>query len=210
MPHYHQLYTAEDTAVVFIHVQPKMLLGVSGRNRAHLVYSIALLARAARKFNVPAIMTAMDDENFSGDILPHLAEVFPGQSPIKCRSMNSWDSQEFRKAVEATGRKNILLAGAWTECCVAWPAIEMLGMGYSIYVVDDCCGATSHFGQKAALSRIVQAGGTRVSSVGALMELKRGWKGDSSGDDALRDLFRWHSFAYGMDVQEGDSPSCCC
>ncbi len=206
MPHYHQLYTAQDTAVVFVHVQPKMLLGVSSRNRAHLVYSIALLARAAKKFDVPAILTALDDDDFSGEILPHLSEVFPGQSAIKCRSMNSWDSQEFRKAVEATGRKNILLAGAWTECCITWPAIEMLGAGYNIYVVEDCCGATSHFAQKAALSRIVQAGGTRVSSVGALMELKHGWKGESSGDDALRDLFRWHSFAYGMEV-EGDS--CC-
>lgn len=209
MPHYHQLYTAKDTAVVFIHVQPKMLLGVASRNRAHLVYSIALLARAAKKFDVPAILTAMDDEDFSGDILPHLTEVFPERSPIKCRSMNSWDSQEFRKAVEATGRKNILLAGAWTECCITWPAIEMLGTGYNIYVVEDCCGATSHVAQKAALSRIVQAGGTRVSSVGALMELKRDWKGGSENDDALRDLFRWHSFAYGMDAEKGGSCGCC-
>ena len=79
--------------------------------------------------------------------------------------MNSWDDPGFRKAIEATGRKNIIMTGLWTEVCITWPTIEMLGAGYNIYVVEDCCGATSPAAQEAALSRMVQAGAVRVTTI---------------------------------------------
>ena len=79
--------------------------------------------------------------------------------------MNSWDDAGFREAIEATGRKNILMTGLWTEVCVTWPTIEMLGAGYNIYVVEDCCGATSPAAHEAALSRMVQAGAVRVTTI---------------------------------------------
>lgn len=79
--------------------------------------------------------------------------------------MNSWDDQGFRDAIKATGRKNIILTGLWTEVCVTWPCIEMLGEGYNVYVVEDCCGATSQAAHDAALSRMVQAGAVRLTAV---------------------------------------------
>ena len=152
--HYHQLYTPEDTAVVFIDHQPQMTFGVASINRADLINNVTLLAKASKLFQVPTIITAVETESFSGYVWPQLLDVFPGQHVIERTSMNSWDSDEFRKAIKATGRKNILLTGLWTEVCVTWPAIEMMGDGYNIYVVEDCCGATSRDAQKAALSRI--------------------------------------------------------
>ena len=89
--------------------------------------------------------------------------------------MNSWDDAGFREAIEATGRKNILMTGLWTEVCVTWPTIEMLGAGYNIYVVEDCCGATSPAAHEAALSRMVQAGAVRVTTIPALLEWQRDW-----------------------------------
>ena len=135
MSQYHKLYTPQDSAIVFIDHQPQMLFGVANADRAALINNVTLLARVAKEFNVPAVLTAVETESFSG-----LLDVFPGQAVVERSSMNSWDDAGFRKAIEATGKKNIVMTGLWTEVCVTWPTIEMLGAGFNIYVVEDCCG----------------------------------------------------------------------
>ena len=176
MSQYHKLYTPQDSAVVFIDHQPQMLFGVASIDRATLINNVTLLAKVAKEFNVPAVLTAVETESFSGYVWPQLLDVFPGQPVVERSSMNSWDDAGFRKAIEATGRKNILMTGLWTEVCVTWPTIEMLGAGYNIYVVEDCCGATSPAAQEAALSRMVQAGAVRLTTIAALLEWQRDWK----------------------------------
>jgi len=129
MSQYHKLYTADDSAIVFIDHQPQMTFGVDSINKASLINNVTLLAKVAKEFKVPAILTAVETESFSGYVWPQLLDVFPGQAVIERTSMNSWDSMEFRKAIEATGKKNIIMTGLWTEVCVTWPTIEMLGAG---------------------------------------------------------------------------------
>ena len=136
--------------------------------------NVTLLAKVAKEFNVPSILTAVETESFSGYIWPNLLDVYPGQKVIERTSMNSWDDEKFREAIKATGKKNIIMTGLWTEVCVTWPTIEMLGEGYNIYVVDDCCGATSQAAHEAALSRMVQAGAVRTT-IAALLEWQRDW-----------------------------------
>src|SRR5215204_7002821 len=176
MNQYHKLYSPQDSAIVFIDHQPQMLFGVASMDRATLINNVTLLAKVAKEFKVPAVLTAVETESFSGYIWPQLLDVFPGQAVVERTSMNSWDSMEFRKAIEATGKKNIIMTGLWTEVCVTWPTIEMLGAGYNIYVVEDCCGATSPAAQEAALSRMVQAGAVRLTTIAALLEFQRDWK----------------------------------
>src|SRR5256886_3285201 len=100
----------------------------------------------------------------------------------------------------ATGRKNIIMTGLWTEVCITWPTIEMLGAGYNVYVVEDCCGATSPAAQDAALSRMVQAGAVRVTTIGALLEWQRDWK-NKEHYDALMKLLRPQAGAYGVGIE---------
>jgi nicotinamidase-related amidase len=200
MNQYHKLYTAEDSVVVFIDHQPQMTFGVSSIDRATLVNNVTLLAKVAKEFNVPAIITAVETESFSGYVWPQLLDVFPGQPVIERTSMNSWDSMEFRAAIEATGRKNILLTGLWTEVCVTWPTIEMLGAGYNIYVVEDCCGATSPAAHEASLSRMVQAGATRVTTSPALLEWQRDWARREHYNN-LMNLIKGQGGAYGIGVE---------
>src|SRR5260370_1697607 len=175
MPNYSKLYTPQDSAVVFIDHQPQMTFGVTSIDRALLMNNGTLLANVEKESKVPAVLTAVETESFSGYVWPQLLDVFPGQTVIERSSMNSWDDAGFRKAIEATGRKNILLTGLWTEVCVTWPTIEMLAEGYNIYVVEDCCGATSPAAQEAALSRMVQAGAVRLTTIPALLEWQRDW-----------------------------------
>lgn len=200
MSNYHKLYTPEDSAVVFIDHQPQMLFGVANADRATLINNVTLLAKVAKEFKVPSVLTAVETESFSGYVWPQLLDVFPGQTVIERSSMNSWDSQEFRKAIEATGRKNIIMTGLWTEVCVTWPTIEMLGAGYNIYVVEDCCGATSSAAQEAALSRMVQAGAVRLTTIAALLEWQRDWM-KKDHYNALMGLLKQQAGAYGIGVE---------
>ncbi|MCI0534220.1 MAG: hydrolase [Verrucomicrobiales bacterium] len=167
---YHKLYTPEDSAVVFIDHQPQMTFGVANMDRATLINNVTLLAKCAKEFKVPAVLSAVETESFSGYIWPQLLDVYPGQPVVERTPMNAWDDAGFRKAIEATGRKNILLTGLWTEVCVAWPTIEMIGAGYNIYVVEDCCGATSQVAHDAVLSRMVQAGAIRLTTLHSKVE----------------------------------------
>ncbi len=200
MPNYHKLYTPQDSAVVFIDMQPQMTFGVANIDRATLINNVTLLAKVAKEFKVPAVLTAVETESFSGYVWPQLLDVFPGQEVVERSSMNSWDDLGFRKAIEATGRKNILMTGLWTEVCVTWPTIEMLGAGYTIYVVEDCCGATSPAAHEAALSRMVQAGAVRLTTIAALLEWQRDWA-NREHYDALMGLLKQQAGAYGSGVE---------
>jgi nicotinamidase-related amidase len=200
MNQYHKLYTPADSAVVFIDHQPQMIFGVANMDRATLINNVTLLAKVAKEFKVPAVLSAVETESFSGYIWPQLLDVYPGQPVVERTSMNAWDDAGFRKAIEATGRKNILLTGLWTEVCVAWPTIEMIGAGYNIYVVEDCCGATSQVAHEAALSRMVQAGAIRLTTIAALLEWQRDWA-RREHYDALMSLIKQQGGAYGAGVE---------
>ena len=200
MNQYHKPYTPEDSAIVFIDFQPQMLFGVANADRATMINNVTLLAKVAKEFKVPTVLTSVETESFSGYVWPQLLDIFPGQTVIERSSMNSWDSMDFRKAIEATGRKNVIMTGLWTEVCITWPTIEMLGAGYNVYVVEDCCGATSPAAQDAALSRMVQAGAVRLTTIGALLEWQRDWK-NKEHYNALMGLLKQQAGAYGIGVE---------
>jgi nicotinamidase-related amidase len=197
---YQKLYTPQDSVIVFIDHQPQMTFGVASMDRATLMNNVTLMAKVAKEFNIPTVLTAVETESFSGYVWPQLLDVFPGQKVIERSSMNSWDDPEFRKAIEATGRKNIIMTGLWTEVCVTWPTIEMLGAGYNIYVIEDCCGATSVAAQEASLSRMVQAGAIRLTTIAALLEWQRDWKNKEHYNN-LMSLLKQHAGAYGSGVE---------
>jgi nicotinamidase-related amidase len=197
---YNKLFTPKDSVVVFIDHQPQMTFGVASIDRATLINNVVLLAKVAKEFNVPTIITAVETESFSGYVWPQLLDVFPGQPVVERSSMNSWDDAGFRQAIEATGCKKIILTGLWTEVCIAWAALSMLDAGYTVYVVEDCCGATSAAAHDASLSRMVQAGAIRLTTIGALLEWQRDWA-NREHYDALMALLKQHAGAYGSGVE---------
>ncbi len=195
------LLTAENCALVFIDHQPQMAFGVSNQiDRQLLVNNVLLLAKGAKEFGVPTILTTVETETFSGPMWPQLLDVFPDQQPIERTGMNSWDTAAFREAVKSTGKKNIIMSGLWTEVCIAWPTLNMLNEGYNIYVVEDACGGTSQAAHEAALSRMVQAGAVRMTTVGTVLEFQRDWA-NREHYNALMQLFREHGGAYGIGIE---------
>jgi nicotinamidase-related amidase len=194
------LLTPDNCALAFIDHQPQMSFGVSGIDRQLLINNVLMLAKGAKEFGVPVILTTVETESFSGPMWPQLLDVFPDQEPIERTGMNSWDTEAFREAIKATGKKNIILSGLWTEVCICWPTLNMIDVGYNIYVVEDACGGTSPAAHDAALSRMVQAGAVRMTTVGTVLEFQRDWK-NREHYDFLMQLFRDHGGAYGVGIE---------
>jgi len=194
------LLTAENCAVTFIDHQPQMLFGVANIERQSLINNVVLLAKCAKLFGVPAVLTSVETESFSGYIWPQLLDIFPDQKPIERTSMNSWDDAAFREAIKKTGKKNIIMAGLWTEVCVAWPTLNMINEGYNVFVVDDASGATSPAAHERAMQRMVQAGAVPCTTIHTLLEFQRDWANHEHYDELMK-ILRDHAGAYGSGVE---------
>jgi nicotinamidase-related amidase len=194
------LLTPTNCAVAFIDLQPQMIFGVASHDRQTIINSNLILAKSARIFGVPSILTTVESKSFSGNIWPQIQAIFPDQVPIERSSMNSWDDPGFVNAVRATTRKKLVISGLWTETCVALPTIQALHDGYDIYVVEDCCGDVSSLAHDNAMQRMVQAGAKPVTALSVLLEWQRDWA-QKETYDAVMELVKAHCGAYGAGVE---------
>ena len=194
------LLTPDNCVVAFIDHQPQMLFGVSNFDRQGIINNTVALAKASRVFDVPVVLTTVETKSFSGQMWPQLRAVFPGQEPIERSSMNSWDDKNFVAAIEKTGRKKIVLAGLWTEVCVAFPSVQAIRDGYEIYVAEDCCGDVSQLNHENAMKRVIQAGAKPVTALSTMLEWQRDWANRETYD-AVMDIVRTHLGAYGIGVE---------
>jgi nicotinamidase-related amidase len=196
----HGLLSPQNCTVIFIDHQPQMTFGVANIDRQTLLNNTLLLAKAAKVFKVPTILTTVETTSFSGNMWPQLLDVFPEQKPIERTSMNSWEDKGFVAAIEKAGRKKLVMAALWTEVCLAFPAIQALEAGYEIYAVEDASGGTSEVAHRAAMQRVVQAGAVPVTAVQVLLEFQRDWARKDTYNDVLA-IVKEHCGAYGQGVE---------
>jgi len=194
------LLTPDNCVVTIIDLQPQMLFGVANFDRQTVINNNLILTKTARVFDVPVVLSTVETQGFSGYMWPQIQAVFPGQKPIERSSMNAWDDENFVAAVKKTGRKKVVLAGLWTETCVALPTVQMLHDGYEVFVVEDCCGDVSSLSHTNAMQRVVQAGAKPVTALSVLLELQRDWAARGTYD-AVMDIVRNHCGAYGAGVE---------
>jgi nicotinamidase-related amidase len=194
------LLTPDNCVVALIDHQPQMLFGVGNLDRQSIINSTVALGKAARVFEVPVVLTTVETKSFSGNIWPQLKAIFPNETPIERSTMNSWDDEKFVAAVKKTGRKKIVLAGLWTEVCVAFPTVQAIHDGYEVYVVEDCCGDVSQLAHDNAMKRAVQAGARPVTSLSVMLEWQRDWALHGTYD-AVMDIVKTHCGAYGIGVE---------
>ena len=194
------LLTPDNCVVAFIDHQPQMLFGTSNFDRQSIINNTVALAKATRIFDVPVVLTTVETKSFSGNMWPQLKAVFPGQEPIERSSMNSWDDPKFVNAIAKTGKKKIILAGLWTETCIALPTIQAIHDGYEIYVAEDCCGDVSQLNHDNAMRRVIQAGAKPVTALSTLLEWQRDWA-QRDTYDAVMDVVKNHFGAYGIGVE---------
>lgn len=195
-----EVLTPANRQIIFIDHQPQMAFGVQSIDRQVLKNNTVALAKAAKVFNIPTIITTVETESFSGNTYPELLDVFPGQDILERTSMNSWDDQKVRDALKANGKKKVVVAGLWTEVCNnSFALCAMLEGDYEIYMVADASGGTSKEAHDFAMQRMIQAGVIPVTWQQVMLEWQRDWARKETYT-AVMDIVREHSGAYGMGV----------
>ena len=195
-----EVLTPANCQIIFIDHQPQMAFGVQSIDRQVLKNNTVALAKAAKVFNIPTIITTVETESFSGNTYPELLDVFPGRDILERTSMNSWDDQKVRDALKANGKKKVVVAGLWTEVCNnSFALCAMLEGDYEIYMVADASGGTSKEAHDFAMQRMIQAGVIPVTWQQVMLEWQRDWAHKETYT-AVMDIVREHSGAYGMGV----------
>ena len=195
----HELLTPDNFTLVLVDYQPQMAFAVHSIDGQTLVNNAVGLAKAAKLFKVPTILTTVAEKSFSGPMFPQLADVYPGEKPIDRTTMNLWEDKNVRKAIDKIGRKKILLAGLWTEICIALPTIQALESGYEVYFVADACGDVTTDAHDLAIQRMIQAGAVPMTWLQVMLELQRDWA-RSETYHGVMDIAKEHAGAYGIGI----------
>ena len=168
------LLTPQNSVLLLIDHQPFQFTNLHSHEPTMIVNNVVGLAKTAKGFKIPTILTTVLEER-GGLLIKDLQAVFPEQKPINRSFINTWQDQRVVEAVKKTGRKKLLIAALWTEMCLAMPAIQAQGEGYDVYAVTDASGGVSVEAHDMAVRRMVQAGVTPVTWINVFGEWQRDW-----------------------------------
>ena len=194
-----EMLTPQNSAITLIDYQPAMYQGVQSHDRNVTFHNVQILAKAAKLFGIPTVISTVAKDSFSGPFMPEVTDVFPDLAIIDRTSINAWLDANYRQAVHATGRKKIVVAGLWTEACVMFPSLELLKEGFEVYVPADACGDVSPEAHARAMDRLVQAGAVPITSLQYVFELQQDWA-RSKTYDGVMEILKAHS-PYGIQVR---------
>lgn len=190
------LLRPQDSVLVLIDHQPYQLANLNSHNPHLVVNNATGLAKAAKVFNVPTILTSVVQDR-GGHIFPQITDVFPGQDVIDRTFINTWEDARVVDAVKATGRKQLVIAGLWTEVCVAMPTIQALGEGWDVTVITDASGSVSVEAHQVAIQRMITAGANLMTWVALAAEWQRDWaRADTAL--ALNEVVKQHDAGSGI------------
>ena len=171
--------TPENSALLLFDYQPALVSGTRSIEKEALINNVVALAKAAKMFDLPIVLSTIGvNAGYQEKTVEELQAVLPDVEPIDRTAVNAWEQEEFRSAVEATGRRKLLIAALWTEVCLVFPALDMLGDGYEVYAVSDASGGTSVDAHERGMQPVVQAGAVPVTWEAVMAELARLHKGD--------------------------------
>jgi len=171
------LLTPQNAAFIVIDYQPVQVNSIASMERQRLVSNIIRASKAAVIYGLPIVHSTVNVQTgINKPPIAPLRKVLDKVPTYDRTSINAWEDVEFRKAVQATGRKKLIMAALWTEACLAFPALDALREGYEVYVVVDAVGGTSATAQEMALRRVEQAGGKMISVTQLFCELQRDWR----------------------------------
>ena len=168
------LLRPEDSVLVLIDHQPYQLTNLNSHDPQIAVNNAVGLAKAAKVFGVPTILTSVLGER-GGFIFPQITDLFPDQQVIDRTLINTWQDPNVVDVVKATGRTQLIMAGLWTEVCVAMPAIQALGEGWDVTVITDASGGTSVEAHEVAIQRMIAAGANVMTWLALAAEWQRDW-----------------------------------
>lgn len=194
-----QIITKDNAAVILIDHQPQTIFGIASHDRQTIINNTEALAKTAKAFGMPVVLTTVAAESFTGPLIPEISRLFPDQEVIDRSSLNAWADERFVNAVKKTGRKKLIIAGTWTELCLALPVLSALEAGYEVYFVADASGGSSLEAHQLGIQRMIQAGAKPLTWIGVISELQYDWARKDTYD-AVNQIVIQHAGAWGAGV----------
>jgi len=190
------LLTPKDSVLLLIDHQPFQFANVHSHEPTMIVNNVIGLAKTAKVFGVPTVLTTVVEER-GGFLIKGLQDVYPEQKPINRTFINTWEDHRVVDAIKKTGRKKVVMAALWTEICLAMPAIQAMGEGYDVYIVTDASGGVSVEAHEMAVRRLVQAGAVPMTWMAVQAEWQRDWAREATVP-GLAQLLSQHGGATGI------------
>jgi nicotinamidase-related amidase len=178
------LITPENAALVIIDYQPVQVDSIGSMDKNVLVNNMVLLVRLAKIFKLPIVLSTVNIKTgMNKETIPELHSQLEGVTSYDRTAVNSWEDKEFYEAVQATGRKKLIMTALWTEACLTFPSLDAMKEGFEIYLMVDCVGGTSVTSHRTALRRLEQAGAKPTTLAQLACELQRDWnRHDTAGE----------------------------
>lgn len=190
--------TSQNAALLLIDHQVGLMQCVRDMTPEEFKNNILGLAKTAKHFKLPVILTTSRDYGPNAPILPELKKIFPEVTVIRRTGViNAWRWPAFREAVEKTGRKKLIIAGISDATCLQFPSLDAVKEGFEVHAVIDASGAVSVHEREATVATLSQAG-VKIRnwwSVGA--ELEADWRRDEAAGWPYAMVFREHLVSWG-------------
>ena len=174
----YQRWNAENAALLLIDHQVGTITWMHSASHEECKRYTLALARAAKAVGMPIVLTSSMEDQAQGLLFPEFQDILPQEYAKRVKRagiVDAFDDPNFKRAVEATGKKKLIMAGLLTEVCVVYPALSALSDGYQVQVVADASGAATQLSDTLALDRVRQAGGSVVSTVQIMSEMVSNW-----------------------------------
>jgi nicotinamidase-related amidase len=186
------VWTADDCALVLIDYQNEMFEVIRSETPPDLVeLHVRLLAKTARAYGMPIVASTVGVKlGFNGPTLPSVRSELDGIEPIDRTSMNAFEDEAFRQAVQATGRRRLIIGGLHTEICLTFATVQALKDGYDVLYVTDAVGGRSQVAHQTAIERLAHAGAVPTTALAVVTELFRDWAGPLAGPAG--DVIYWY------------------
>jgi nicotinamidase-related amidase len=185
------LLNPQSCVIALIDFQQEQYSSVTSSSRDEIDLNVITLAKLATAYEIPVVVsTVAVGMGVNQGTNPAIMAELPGVSEIDRTGVNAWEDADFRTAIEASGRKKVVVAGLWTEVCLAFPVLDMLADGYEVYPVADAVGGITTVAHDRAFDRMIAAGARPVTALSFGCELMRNWARDDA--DNLRMVMRWY------------------
>jgi nicotinamidase-related amidase len=170
------LLTPQNSVLLVIDYQPTQVNSIKSMDHQTLVDNVVTVAKTARAYGVPIVHSTVNVKTGANQpTVQPLLDAIGGGNVLDRTQINAWEDVEFRRAVEATGRRKLIMTALWTEACLAFPTLDALRDGFEVYPVVDAVGGTSVTAHETALRRVERAGARLITIPQLLCELQRDW-----------------------------------
>lgn len=193
------LLTPDNHVLVLIDHQPQMAFATRSHSIEDIRNNVTGLAKAAKAFKVPTLLTTVAEKSFSGPIFPELQAVFPEQKPIDRTTMNTWEDKRVTDKLATFKKKKIVIAALWTEVCGVGPVLSAIEAGQDVYFVTDASGGVTKEAHDMAVQRMIQAGAKPITWLQYMLELQRDWARTDTYE-AVTGIAKQHAGGYGLGI----------